>query len=255
MEKVSIIIPVYNKIDITVRCIEHIRRMNRKESFELVIVDNGSTDETHDTLVRDSDIVYIRNRENLGITRACNSAAATAHHGILCFMHNDVFVWHQDWVSRLAEFIMATRDAGVVGLYGAKVLRKDGSFRGRSIVHAKKEAPALRASFTKVAVVDGLLLAMSRPVLQRTEGFDEQFSIHYYDKDISMRAMDKGFSNYVLNLPFEHVSASTRKQVKGENAIREEARTRFVDHWQGKLPASATSLSEKLKLAAGKKLQ
>jgi GT2 family glycosyltransferase len=255
MEKVSIIIPVYNKIDITRRCIEHIRRMNRKESFELVIVDNGSTDETHDTLARDSDIVYIRNRENLGIARACNSAAAAAHHGILCFMHNDVFVWHEDWVSRLAEFIVATRDAGVVGLYGAKVLRKDGSFRGRSIVHAKKGAPVMQSSYTKVAAVDGLLLAMSRRVLQRTGGFDEQFSIHYYDKDISMRAMDWGFTNYVLNLPFEHASASTRKQVKGEDAIREEARTRFADHWQKKLPVNAASLSEKLKLAVGMKLR
>ena len=255
MEKVSIIIPVYNKIDITLRCIEHIRRMNREKSFELVIADNGSTDETQAMLAQDNGIVYIRNRENLGIARACNRGADIARHDILCFMHNDVFVWQQDWVLRLAEFITATRDAGVVGLYGAKMLRKDGSFRGRSLVHAKKESPAMRASFAKVAVVDGLLLAMRRRVLQRTEGFDAHFSIHYYDKDISMRALDKGFTNYVLNLPFEHVSAATRKQVKGEDAMREEARARFVDQWREKLPATAMSFAEKLRLAVGRKLR
>jgi GT2 family glycosyltransferase len=255
MEKVSIVIPVFNKIDITLRCIQHIRRMNRKDSFELVIADNGSTDETRETLERDRDILYIRNRENLGIARACNSGASAAHHGILCFMHNDVFVWQEDWVSRLAAFITSARDAGIVGLYGAKVLRRDGSFRGRSIVHAKKEAPAMRAAFTKVAAVDGLLLAISRAVLERTGGFNEDFPIHYYDKDISMRALDRGFSNYVLNLPFEHASASTRKQIAGEDAIREEARARFVGRWQEKLPASAASLPEKLKLALGMKLR
>lgn len=255
MEKVSIIIPVYNKIDITLRCIEHIRQMNRKESFELIIVDNGSTDHTHGTLAQDHEIVHIRNRENLGIAKACNSAAVTARHGILCFMHNDVSVWYQDWASRLSEFITGVRDAGVVGLYGAKVLRRDGSFRGRAVIHAKKDAPTMRAFCAKVAAVDGLLLAMSRQVLQRTGGFDEQFSIHYYDKDISLKARDVGFTNYVLNLPFVHASASTRKQVKGEDAIREEARKRFVDRWQEKLPASEVSFSEKLKLAVGMALR
>jgi len=251
MEKVSVIIPVYNKVDITLRCIEHIRRMNDPASFELVIADNGSSDATQDTLTKDAGIVYIRNEGNLGIARACNEAAKLVHNGIFCFMHNDVYVWQQDWTSRLAGFLAATEDAGVVGLYGAKVLRKDGSFRGRSIVHAKKDVPAMRSSFTKVAAVDGLLLAMSRRVLQQTGGFDERFSIHYYDKDISMRAMDKGFTNYVLNLPFEHASASTRKQIKGEDTIREEARRRFVGLWQGQLPASTMSLPEKLRLALG----
>lgn len=251
MEKVSIVIPVYNKVDITLRCIEHIRRTNDPASFELVIADNGSSDATQDALTKDSGIVYIRNRENLGIARACNEAAGLAHHGTFCFMHNDVYVWQQDWVSRLAGFIATTQDAGVVGLYGAKVLRRDGSFRGRSIVHAKKDVPVMRLPFTKVAAVDGLLLAMSRRVLEHTGGFDERFSIHYYDKDISMRAMDRGFSNYVLNLPFEHASASTRKQVKGEDAIREEAQERFAALWQGQLPVSTLSLPEKLRLALG----
>ncbi|HYQ47880.1 MAG TPA: glycosyltransferase, partial [Thermodesulfovibrionales bacterium] len=153
MGKVSVIIPVYNKIEMTLRCIEHIRRTNDPASFEIVIVDNGSSDATENTLAKDAGIVYLRNRENLGISRACNEAAGLAHHNTFCFMHNDVFVWQQDWISRLAGFIAATPDAGVVGLYGAKLLRKDGSFRGRSIVHAKKDAPAMRSSFTKVAVV------------------------------------------------------------------------------------------------------
>jgi len=246
MEKVSIIIPAFNKIDITLRCIEHIRRMNRKESFELVIVDNGSTDETHDTLVRDSDMVYIRNQENLGIAKACNSAAAKAHHGILCFMHNDVFVWHQDWVSRLAEFIAAKPDAGVVGLYGAKVLRKDGSFRGKTIVHAKMASPAMKRSVEKVAVVDGLLLAMKREAFTKVSGFNEDFAIHYYDKDISMRSLSRGMTNYILNVPFEHAAATTRKGIREDDKVREEARMKFIGIWRDHLPVDTSIWQEKI---------
>ena len=249
MEKVSIVIPVYNKIDITLRCIEHIRRMNDTASFELVIADNGSSDATQDTLTKDAGIVYIRNQGNLGIARACNEAAGLAHHGIFCFMHNDVYVWQQDWVSRLAGFIMGTRDAGVVGLYGAKVLRKDGSFRGKTIVHAKKASPVMKRSMEKVAVVDGLLLAMKREAFTKVGGFNEDFAIHYYDKDISMRSLSRGMTNYILNVPFEHAAATTRKGIREDDKVREEARMKFIGIWRDHLPADASIWQEKVSRA------
>jgi len=124
MEGISIIIPVYNKLEITLRCIEHIRKMNRKGVAEIIIVDNGSTDATPVMLSKQSDIAYIRSLENLGIAKAFNCAAENAKGDIFCFMHNDVFVHEQEWAARLAAFIRTTTDAGVVGLYGAKMLRK-----------------------------------------------------------------------------------------------------------------------------------
>jgi len=67
MEGVSIIIPVFNKLEITRKCIDHIREFNKNYAFEIIIADNGSTDEIPDVLSNDKDIIYIRNQENLGI--------------------------------------------------------------------------------------------------------------------------------------------------------------------------------------------
>jgi GT2 family glycosyltransferase len=247
MEGISIIIPVYNKLEITLRCIEHIRKMNRKGVAEIIIVDNGSTDATPVMLSKQSDIAYIRSLENLGIAKAFNCAAENAKGDIFCFMHNDVFVHEQEWAARLAAFIRTTTDAGVVGLYGAKMLRRDGSFRGRTIIHAIKDAPAIRGSFEKVAVVDGLLLAMRQQVFMDIGRFQEAYTMHYYDKDISMRAWDRGYSNYVLNMTFEHQSAATRKQISGEAMIRDKAREQFLEQWGHHLPVDMSTFSEKLK--------
>jgi GT2 family glycosyltransferase len=247
MEGISIIIPVYNKVEITLRCVEHIRGMNQAGEAEVIVVDNGSSDKTEDTLAVREDIVYIRQHQNIGIAKACNQAAGRARHDIFCFMHNDVLVYERDWGGRLGTFVRSMPDAGIVGLYGAKMLRRDGSFRGRTIVHAKKDGPAIQNSFERVAVVDGLLLAMKKKVFTDIGGFDEAYAVHYYDKDIAMRARERGYANYVLNMKFEHQVAGTRKQISGENMVREEARKKFLERWGSRLPVDERTFPEKLK--------
>jgi O-antigen biosynthesis protein len=247
VEGISIIIPVYNKLEITLRCLEHIRQMNPKGQAEIIIVDNGSTDATPVILSKRSDIAYIRSQENLGIAKAFNCAAEKATYDIFCFMHNDVFIYEQEWAARLEGFIRTTTGAGLVGLYGAKMLRRDGSFRGWTIMHAIKNVPTIRNPFEKVAVVDGLLLAMRQQVFMDIGGFQESYTMHYYDKDISMRAWDRGYANYVLNMTFEHQSAATRKQISGEAMIRDKTREQFLEQWEHKLPVDVTTFSEKLK--------
>lgn len=253
MEGVSIIIPVFNKLETTIKCIECIAERNSGGLLEIIIVDNGSTDGTEQvcrdgfkTSLYNEQTTYIRNPENLGVAKALNIGARAAKYDVLCFMHNDVFVFQENWAMKVGKFIRETPDAGVVGLYGAKTLRKDGTFRGKTIVHAKKARPAINKPLEKVAVVDGLLMAMERAVFDKISGFCEDFNIHFYDKDISMRALQNHFMNYVVNIPFEHLCASTRKQVKDEDKMRSKAQEKFIGIWKDMLPVDVSSLSEKL---------
>jgi GT2 family glycosyltransferase len=131
-------------------------------------------------------------------------------------------------------------------LYGAKVLRKDGSFRGKTIVHAKKASPVMKRSEEKVAVVDGMLLAMKREAFTKVSGFNEDFAIHYYDKDISMRSLSRGMTNYILNVPFEHAAATTRKGIREDDKVREEARMKFIGIWRDHLPVDTSIWQEKI---------
>lgn len=255
MEGISIIIPVFNKIEITVKCIDLIRQLNKDCSFEIIIVDNGSTDATQQTFTSGAglnpspasgQITYIRNEKNLGVAKALNLGTESAKYDCLCFMHNDVFIHKKKWIAEICNFIFKTPAAGVVGLYGAKTIRKDGSFRGKTILHAKRGFVTMSRPFEKVAVVDGLLMAMNKTVFLKAGGFCEDFYIHYYDKDLSLRAVKNNFVNYVLNIPFEHQCAATRSGIKKENEIRAAAQKQFVGIWKEYLPVNASSWRERL---------
>lgn len=257
MEGLSIIIPVFNKLETTLKCIDSIRGQNVNAAYEIIIVDNGSTDETQQTFTVGAGVKpvlnYIRNQQNLGVSKALNIGAEAAKYDVLCFMHNDVFVFRENWTAAISGFISKTANAGVVGLYGAKTLRKDGTFRGKTIVHAEKNKPAMNKPVEKVAVVDGLLLAMKKTVFQKCRGFCDGFSVHYYDKDISLRAYKNGFINYVLNVPFEHVCAATRTQIPTEDTIRDEAQEIFCEAWSLYLPVDVSSWKDRVSYAVKRK--
>jgi GT2 family glycosyltransferase len=258
METASIIIPVYNKIATTLECIRRIREQNSLTQwprhpgggYEIVVADNASTDDTERAVRALEGIVYIRNDENLGVAAALNAGAGAAKGGVFVFMHNDVFVEKAGWIAEFHRFLVERTGAGVTGLYGAKTLRRDASFRGKSIVHCKDGPPAIRpfasgaagvTVATAVAVVDGLLMAVRREVFHAVRGFNEDFPIHHYDKDFSMRAAAAGLINHVLCIPFKHPCATTRRDVAGEDDVRERDRLRFIALWDKSLPYDVSS--------------
>ncbi len=244
MQGVSIIIPVFNKAEVTMKCINYIREFNKKNTYEIIVIDNGSTDNTPELLSKDEGLVYIREQKNIGISKAYNNASKIAKNNIFCFMHNDVFIFEKGWAVKIKDFLLRTRDAGITGFYGAKRIRKDGSFRGKTIVHSKKGSSLMRKSFEKIAAVDGLLIAVQKSVFEKTGGFNEDFPIHYYDKDISLKSLKHGYCNYALSVPFEHLGA-TRKGVTEENEIRDESQKKFIKIWSEFLPVDVSTLREK----------
>ena len=93
---VSIIIPLFNQVDFTRRCLEALAQTaGTSIPHEIILVDNGSTDATGEYLRSvGNNVSVIRNSSNQGFARACNQGARAAVGTYLLFLNNDTVPLH-----------------------------------------------------------------------------------------------------------------------------------------------------------------
>ena len=121
----SVIVPCWNQLEFTRHCIAALRRHTR-EPWELVVIDNGSTDGTRDYLagVQDMSPVPVRvvaNARNLGFPAAINQGLRRARGEYLVLLNNDVVVT-EGWLDHLVALASASTEGigpGIAGKMGA----------------------------------------------------------------------------------------------------------------------------------------
>lgn len=112
---VSIIIPVWNKLELTMQCLTAIAKNTEYEDYEVIIIDNASSDGTKDFLkTLDGDIKIITNEENLGFAKASNQGAKIASGEYLVFLNNDT-IPQKSWLTNLVKTIQSSKKIGIVG--------------------------------------------------------------------------------------------------------------------------------------------
>ncbi len=120
----SIIIPTCNNLDLTRDCLDSIQRHTAPGTYEIIVVDNGSTDGTPEFLQGLQDLGQIRvilNHINLGFAPACNQGARAARGEFLLFLNNDSQVT-SGWLEELLE---SAQEHPRVAAVGAKLLYPD----------------------------------------------------------------------------------------------------------------------------------
>jgi len=235
--EISIIIPVYNNLA------ESILEHDGSEAFEIVVVDDGSSDETADYLAKCRGIKVIANDENLGFIGSCNAGASQAKGKYLVFLNNDTQVT-ENWLGALMEPFQKP-DTGIVGarlVYPSGQLQeaggivfKDGSgwnYGRLGSAHASKVQFVSEADY-----VSGACLAIRAEVFRKLGGFDTYYSPAYYeDTDLCFQVRTLGLK--VVYQPkstivhFEGISSGTSESTgtKRYQAInREKFKARWAD--------------------------
>ena len=252
--RVTLVVAVFNQLALTRACLDSLRRTT--EPFRLVVVDNGSTDDTPRFFERFEypyPLRFERNPANQSVLAAYNRAWRLAETEFVCLLHNDTEMLEPDWLGRLLA-PHDQLDAGLTGLYGVKRVRRDGKYVGRTIVHSLADAPTVRPPWEEVAVVDGVCLLLRRDTLERVDGLDEGYGFHCYDKDLSLAVRETGRRCYVVSAPFHHRGGGTRARDFGERreaeradlTARGAANARFAEKWRQRLPCDVRPLRERI---------
>lgn len=261
--RVTLVICVYNQLALTRACLDSLGATT--EPFELLVIDNGSTDGTRQFFERFPHPYRLRYDfygDNRSVIASLNRAWRQAQTEFICLLHNDTEMITPDWLGRLlAPF--REPDVGMTGLFGAKRVRRQGNFASRTIVHSLAEGPTVRPPWEEVAVVDGVCMCLRRDLMDSVGGFDEAYGFyHGFDKDLSFAVRETGRRCLVVHAPFYHRGGGTRtreftsrpERERKDLRLRHQVIARFTEKWGHRLPCDVRSVGDRVRDWIGSKL-
>ncbi|MGQ0650665.1 MAG: glycosyltransferase [Betaproteobacteria bacterium] len=245
---VTVVIPVYNKVEYTAACLASIALNRPRVPFEVIVVDDASSDATAELLPRWPGLRFVRNPENLGFIGSCNRGASLAAGRFVCFLNNDTNVL-AGWLDEIHWTFTHIERAGIVGsklVYPNGELQESGGIVWRDASAwnyghlGDPDAP--RVSYLRdVDYVSGASLAVPTALFRGLGGFDLHYKPAYYeDSDLAFRVRQKGLRVLVqpasMVVHYEGVS-SGRDLTQGMKRYQVVNHARFYERWKDVLAA------------------
>ncbi|MFH0997447.1 MAG: glycosyltransferase family 2 protein [Pseudomonadota bacterium] len=238
--KVSVIIPIYNRKEYTKKCLESIFAFGSKYAYELIVVDNASSDGSGEYLngLKDK-IISIHNVENKGFAKACNQGAKVANGEYLLFLNNDTIVT-EHWVDVLIEELDIDPD---VAIAGNKLLFPDETIQHAGVVFSKdkipyhihyreiKEKPYVNKKRAFQAVTAACMI-IRKNIFDKVGGFNEEYLNGYEDVDLCLkvRSCDKGIMYCPDSVVYHYESISEGRDDKYKENLE-----LFLKKWANKI--------------------
>lgn len=239
MPKVSIVIPVHNQLDYTKKCIESIRKYTNIP-YEVIVVNDASTDQTNNYLSAQTDIIVKNNEYQKGYPASCNVGIRSSSGQYIVLLNNDT-VLTCDWIKHLLEVFEYNKNVGMVGPVSNSIsgfqLDKDAKYSSIDAMHQYSILVNEQRKFSwmlapRIAFVCAVI---KREVINKIGGLDERFSPgNFEDDDFCLRAQLAGFKTVIANDVFIHHYGSKSFKADGEKKYNDRLKTNlkiFVDKW------------------------
>lgn len=212
---ISILIVSYNTRDLTLDCIRSIYELTEGVSFEIIVIDNSSTDGSTDAIRKEfPEVFLVCLEDNLGFGKANNLAARYSSGKYLLLINPDTVVLG-DTVKTIYKFAENNRYAGI---YGGRVITGDGEidrdscrhtmtlwtrfcyvfglaaiFKRNGLFNMEHYGSWTRDCVREVDILSGCFILIRKDVWCRLGGFDENYYMYGEDTDICFRAKKKGY--------------------------------------------------------------
>jgi len=242
----SIVIPVYNQFAHTLACLRAIAAHPPSVAIEIIVSDDGSSDETGPALALVEGLHYHRRAQNGGFIAACNDGAARARGEFVVFLNNDT-IPQPGWLDTL----LATFDSDAdIGLVGAQLVYPDGRLQeaggivfsdGSAHNYGRFQSPN-DPRYGHVRDADycsGAALAIRRTSFDQVGGFDSRYAPAYFeDTDLGFAVRAAGwrvvYQPHSCVVHMEGVTAGV-DETKGVKAYQVRNRHVFAEKWRDAL--------------------
>lgn len=206
---VSIVIPTRDQAELLRQCVESVRRKTRYTNYELMVVDNDSTEEKAVKYLariatRDK-VTVLRYERPFNYSAINNFAVAHARGDVICLLNNDTKVISPDWIDEMLGVLLQPG----VGVVGARLWYEDGSLQhGGVIVGAGGTASHAHAFLPKTdpgyfgrahlaqefSAVTGACLMVRKSLYEQLGGLDEKnLAVAFNDVDFCLRVREAGW--------------------------------------------------------------
>ena len=243
---ISIVIPVYNQWAHTAACLRSIARASNQASYEVLVVDDHSLDETAERLQDVEGLTVMRNRKNTGFIGSCNRGAELARGSYILLLNNDTQVL-DGWLDALLDTFRRFPDTGLAGarlVYPNGNLQEAGGmvFNDGSGWNYGRGDKADRPEYAFTREVDycsGACVMLPTELFRQLGCLDTHYAPAYYeDTDLAFKVRKSGFKVRVQGaatvIHHEGITSGTDLH-SGAKRYQEVNRKKFFLRWQAEL--------------------
>ncbi len=245
---VSIVIPTRDRADLLAACVRGLTAMTDYPSFDITIMDNGSTQPEArallDSLRTDARFTVLERPGPFNYSKLSNEGARISRSPILVFLNNDVEMLDAGWLKAMVRW--AAQPAS--GAVGAKLLFPNGKIQHAGVVlgmggiaghvyrrglpHASGYLDQLQSTH-EVTAVTGACFAVARSKFEAIGGFDEEnLPIDLNDMDLCLRLAERGWTNiWTPDAVLTHVQSASRGVERDPFKVYKRERSYFMHHW------------------------
>lgn len=229
----SIIIVNWNTKELIRNCLKSLITRVGEVPYEIIVVDNASTDESVDMIKKEfPSVKLIVNKTNYGFSKANNQGAIVSRGQFILFLNPDTLI-HNNVIDKTIKFMSLHPKAGAVG---CKILREDGvvqksCWRFPSLLEYVISEFGLNKIFLlirrkeenktqEVDALSGSFLLLRKDVFYNVGMFDENLWAYYEDTDLCYRIRKAGWKIYYFSdVAITHLGGQSFAKAKALSII------------------------------------